>query len=61
MRPGYTAPRVPFSSGGGAEFEKGELSFGALAKFGSSYGKAGITGGKQEYPENVLNQYLPGR
>jgi xylose isomerase len=50
-----------FNSGDGAKFEKGELSFEALAKLGSvSYGKAGITSGKQEYLENVLNRYLLG-
>jgi xylose isomerase len=59
--PGLVKKRyASFNSGEGAKFDKGELSFEALAKLGSSYGKAGITSGKQEYLENVLNQYLLG-
>jgi xylose isomerase len=50
-----------FNSGNGAKFEKGQLSFADLAKIGGEkYGKAGITSGKQEYLENVFNQYLLG-
>jgi xylose isomerase len=51
-----------FNSGDGAKFDKGELSFEELAKLAGAvnYGKAGITSGKQEYLENVLNQYLLG-
>ncbi|MFP3090220.1 xylose isomerase [Treponema sp. TIM-1] len=49
-----------FNSGDGAKFDKGELSFEDLAKLGSKYGKAGITSGKQERLENILNQYLLG-
>ncbi|MDR2630260.1 MAG: xylose isomerase [Spirochaetaceae bacterium] len=49
-----------FNSGDGAKFDKGELSFEALAQLGSKYGKAGITSGKQERLENILNQYLLG-
>ena len=49
-----------FNSGDGAKFEKGEMSFEALAKLGANYGKAGITSGKQEYLENIVNQYLLG-
>jgi xylose isomerase len=49
-----------FDSGDGAKFEKGELTLEVLAKLGSDYGKAGFTSGKQEYLENLLNQYLLG-
>ena len=51
-----------FNSGDGAKFEKGEMKFEQLAKIGTKagYGKIGITSGKQEYLENILNQYLLG-
>ncbi|MDR0878850.1 MAG: xylose isomerase [Treponema sp.] len=49
-----------FNSGDGAKFEKGELTLDALAALGTKYGKTGHTSGKQEYLENVLNQYLLG-
>jgi xylose isomerase len=47
-----------FGKGDGARFEKGELSLEDLAALGSSYGKTGITSGRQERLENILNQYL---
>jgi xylose isomerase len=49
-----------FNSGDGAKFEKGQLKFEDLAKLGSQYGRAGISSGKQEHLENILNQYLLG-
>jgi xylose isomerase len=49
-----------FDTGDGTLFEKGELDFTALAALGTEYGKAGITSGKQEYLENVINRYLFG-
>jgi xylose isomerase len=49
-----------FNSGNGAKFEKGELSFEDLAKIASKYDNAGITSGKQERLENILNKYLLG-
>jgi xylose isomerase len=51
-----------FGSGDGAKFEKGELTLEKLAEIGTKtgYGKTGLTGGRQEYLENVLNQYLLG-
>ncbi|MCL2600907.1 MAG: xylose isomerase [Treponema sp.] len=49
-----------FDSGDGAKFVKGELGLEDLAKLGSDYGKAGLTSGKQEYLENLINQYLLG-
>jgi xylose isomerase len=59
--PGLVKKRyASFNTGDGAKFEKGELSFEALAKLGSGCGRAGITSGRQEYLENVLTQYLLG-
>jgi len=51
-----------FSSGDGAKFSKGQMTLDQLAAIGSKagYGKTGFTSGKQEYMENVLNQYLFG-
>jgi len=49
-----------FDSGDGAKFAKGELDLAALAKLGTDYGKIGMTSGKQEYLENLVNQYLLG-
>jgi len=49
-----------FDSGDGARFAKGELGLAELAKLGSDYGTIGITSGKQEYLENLVNQYLLG-
>jgi xylose isomerase len=49
-----------FNTGDGAKFEKGQLNFADLAGLGSKYGKTGITSGKQERLENILNQYLLG-
>ena len=60
--PGFVKKRyASYNSGDGAKFEKGELSFTDLAKIGGEkYGKTGLTSGKQEYLENVFNQYLLG-
>jgi xylose isomerase len=59
--PGFVKKRyASFDSGDGARFEKGELSLEDLAKLGSNYGSIGITSGKQERLENILNQYLLG-
>jgi xylose isomerase len=51
-----------FNAGDGAKFDKGDMTFEDLAKIGTAagYGKTGITSGKQEYLESVLNQYLLG-
>jgi xylose isomerase len=51
-----------FNTGDGAKFDKGEIDFEQLAKIGTAagYGKTGITSGKQEYLESILNQYLLG-
>jgi len=51
-----------FNTGDGAKFDKGDMSFAELARIGSAggYGRTGLTSGKQEYLENILNQYLLG-
>jgi len=49
-----------FDSGDGAKFEKGELALEDLAKIGSDYGNYGITSGRQEHLENIVNKYLLG-
>jgi xylose isomerase len=59
--PGFVKKRyASFNSGDGARFEKGELSLEVLAGLARNYGKTGITSGRQEYLENVLNGYLLG-
>ncbi len=47
-----------FDSGEGAQFEKGNMKFEDLAGLVKDYGTVGITSGKQERLENLLNQYL---
>ncbi|MDR2247007.1 MAG: xylose isomerase [Treponema sp.] len=49
-----------FDTGDGALFEKGDLKLEDLAKLGSDYGAFGVTSGKQERLENILNQHLLG-
>ena len=51
-----------FNTGDGAKFAKGQMTLEQLAKIGAAagYGKTGLVSGKQEYLENVLNQYLLG-
>ncbi|MDR2552159.1 MAG: xylose isomerase [Treponema sp.] len=60
--PGFVKKRyASFNTGDGAKYEKGQLSFTDLVKIGGEdYGKAGLNSGKQEYLENVFNQYLLG-
>jgi xylose isomerase len=60
--PGFVKKRYSsFNSGDGAKFEKGGLSLEDLAAIGQNgYGKFGITSGRQEYLENLFNQYLLG-
>jgi len=47
-----------FDTGEGAQFEKGGMKFEDLAATVKDYGTVGITSGKQERLENLLNQYL---
>ena len=51
-----------FGTGNGAKFSRGELNLEQLAGIGekAGYGNTGISSGKQEYLEGVLNQYLLG-
>ena len=51
-----------FASGDGSKYCKGELTLEQLAKIGTNagFGSSGLTSGKQEYLENVLNGYLLG-
>ncbi|MCL2008024.1 MAG: xylose isomerase [Treponema sp.] len=51
-----------FKTGDGARFAKGDLTLEELSKIGmnSGYGNIGLTSGKQEYLENIFNQYLLG-
>jgi xylose isomerase len=51
-----------FNTGDGVKFEKGGMDFTQLAGIGTAagYGKTGLSSGKQEYLENILNQYLLG-
>jgi len=61
--PGFVKKRyASFNTGDGAKFVKGELNLKQLAEIGTKagYGKTGLTSGKQEYLENVLNKYLLG-
>ena len=61
--PGFVEKRyASFNSSDGARFTKGELSLEELAKIGidAGYGNTGLSSGKQEYLENIFNQYLLG-
>jgi xylose isomerase len=51
-----------FNTGDGLKFSKGQMTLEQLADIGTKagYGKTGFTSGRQEYLENVLNQYLFG-
>ena len=50
-----------FGTPTGKKFEKGSLKFEQLAALATDYGVIGITSGKQERLENIVNQYLAGR
>jgi xylose isomerase len=49
-----------YDKGKGAAFAKGKMSFADLAALAKDYGSVGITSGKQERLENLVNQYLMG-
>ncbi len=49
-----------FDSGDGAKFEKGSMKLDELAALAKSYDGVGMTSGKQERLENLINQYLLG-
>jgi xylose isomerase len=50
-----------FDSGDGAKFEKGQLKLDQLAAAAKDYGSIGLTSGKQERLEALINQYLLGK
>jgi xylose isomerase len=50
-----------FGKGDGAKFEKGQMKFEELAALAKDYGKIGMTSGKQERLENLINQYIIGK
>ncbi|GMO65134.1 MAG: xylose isomerase [Treponemataceae bacterium] len=47
-----------FDSGDGAKFEKGGFTLEALAGIAKDYGTVGLTSGKQELFENILNEVV---
>ena len=47
-----------FDNGKGAEFSAGKLSLEALADVGANGGEPGLTSGKQELYEAIINQYV---
>lgn len=47
-----------FDSGAGKQFETGELGLAALAEIGNAIGEPALISGKQEYYENIINQYI---
>jgi xylose isomerase len=47
-----------FDSGNGAAFEKGGLSLTDLHKIASSNGEPAQRSGKQEWLENIINDYI---
>ena len=47
-----------FDSGKGKEFEQGEMDLPALAAHANDYDNIGLSSGKQELIENIINQYL---
>ncbi|HWR12273.1 MAG TPA: xylose isomerase [Rectinemataceae bacterium] len=49
-----------FDEGKGAAFERGSLGLEELARLAGDYGEAGITSGKQERLENIVNRYILG-
>jgi xylose isomerase len=49
-----------YDKGKGALFAKGKMGFADLAALAKDYGSVGITSGKQERLENLVNQYLMG-
>jgi xylose isomerase len=47
-----------FDSGKGAEFEKGKLSLEDLRQFAIESGEPKLRSGRQEWLENIINQYI---
>ncbi|MFY7899384.1 MAG: xylose isomerase, partial [Chitinophagaceae bacterium] len=47
-----------FDSGKGKEFEEGKLSLEDLRNYAAANGEPFVKSGKQEYLENIINQYI---
>ncbi len=47
-----------FDNNDGKRFESGELSLGDLRDYAQNNGEPAVTSGKQEWVENVINQYM---
>jgi xylose isomerase len=47
-----------FDSGAGKDFENGKLSLEALREWALKQGEPRQTSGKQEWLENIINQYI---
>ena len=59
--PDHKAARyASFDGGKGADFETGKLSLSDLRDLAVEYGEPKSISGKQEWYENVINQYLLG-
>lgn len=51
--------RYASSDGGkGKQFEEGKLSLEDLRAYAIESGEPGVRSGKQEYPENIINQFI---
>ncbi|HPO02900.1 MAG TPA: xylose isomerase, partial [Treponemataceae bacterium] len=50
-----------FDSGNGKKFADGQMKLEELAALATSYGKIGLTSGKQELYENIFNEIVMGR
>ena len=49
---------VSFDTGKGKEFEEGKLSLEDLRDFAMNNGEPAVRSGKQEYLENIINNYI---
>jgi xylose isomerase len=58
LRERKQARYASFDSGPGAEFEQGKLGLAALRDLAVENGEPAMTSGKQEWFENVVNQYI---
>ena len=53
-----TERHASFDSGKGKEFEKGKLSLEDRRAYAIENGEPKVRSGKQEYLENIINQYI---
>jgi xylose isomerase len=47
-----------FDSGAGSDFEKGKLTLSELRDFAAEIGEPATVSGKQEWVENLINDYM---